>query len=853
MVNETKKDDPSRRDALSKRLESIAEKNHPAVILFAARSALRVFPLLASQGNFNYWDKGKQAHYLLVVWRAVLSAYSNDANVNITNAAANAASAAFSANAAAAANAAVFAAFSTNAASAADSASAAANAANLNADDVINSDLKQVGSFQWQNLFRAPLWPSQLRDDFNQLAPAIDQLIDQTDNVSTKKQLRLIPPIYSQLLNGTATLDDVRSTLMALGDYLDGLKKVADESEGLQTSVDDVDEGLIDASEEASKEVGEESNTTKNTTVKSPLPKENFTATSSHAGHQAASDDALNREQLIGALAGLIADPDNSHHQTIGLLGNWGAGKSTVVQLLKKRLLSEHEEQPFLFADFNAWEYEHTDNLQAGIAQEMIDTLSSPPPTLASLKEDGVELSKREYLRWAIQRIRLTFRFATAIHGKWILNGIVFLLLLEIFVGGVLVVWYQNGSQVLAGLGISAVGVSLWASLRKVKHLVASNPLAKEFLTYLKLPSYAKHLGEIPVMRKNIKNMCDVRLNYDTKINKSPARLLYVVDDLDRCNTENIVKVFDAVRLVLDIPQVIVIIAIDQRIALSALALNHKKLEEYHPSQSSMTIARDYLSKIIHLPITLSDLDEASVSSYLNHLWEADDKVNHENEEDNSGENLGDAEPVSQKNDQSVNTENIVKEVINGGIMSPAAEGGNSSNGGVDNSDGESKARENEIDDIEQTTIEKLGMSKEQKNAFEHWVNVFSLTNPRQLKRLDNSYKLLRRYHNADQQPISGKGTNDKPYIFPVMMTLFSLEYVNDLVDADQRLLLKKLIGGKTIMNEFNNGEQYIFDRSVITEAIFSVTRENLKGTNVSLVSAVEPFVLPAIDVNPVV
>ncbi|RZA01920.1 MAG: hypothetical protein EOO68_10010, partial [Moraxellaceae bacterium] len=79
--------------------------------------------------------------------------------------------------------------------------------------------------------------------------------------------------------------------------------------------------------------------------------------------------DSLNRQKLVNTLAEFLAHPKNNHHLTIGLLGDWGVGKSSVVQLLKRRILESHAEQPFLFAEFNAWAYEHTNNLQAGIAQ----------------------------------------------------------------------------------------------------------------------------------------------------------------------------------------------------------------------------------------------------------------------------------------------------------------------------------------------------------------------------------------------------------------------------------------------------------------------------------------------------
>lgn len=57
------------------------------------------------------------------------------------------------------------------------------------------------------------------------------------------------------------------------------------------------------------------------------------------------------------------------------MLGNWGSGKTTVMSLIKDRLGQRHPGR-FDFAWFNAWEYEHTDNKPAALAQEVVHGLT---------------------------------------------------------------------------------------------------------------------------------------------------------------------------------------------------------------------------------------------------------------------------------------------------------------------------------------------------------------------------------------------------------------------------------------------------------------------------------------------
>ena len=105
-----------------------------------------------------------------------------------------------------------------------------------------------------------------------------------------------------------------------------------------------------------------------------------YVATKRQSSEHASSEDRLNRKKLIETLASFLAEPENTHHQTVGLLGDWGIGKSSAIEVLKETIVNQHTTQPFLFAHFSAWEYEHSDNIQAGIAQEAIKVLSSTLP-----------------------------------------------------------------------------------------------------------------------------------------------------------------------------------------------------------------------------------------------------------------------------------------------------------------------------------------------------------------------------------------------------------------------------------------------------------------------------------------
>ena len=79
-------------------------------------------------------------------------------------------------------------------------------------------------------------------------------------------------------------------------------------------------------------------------------------------------EDLLGRTLLAQSLAKMFVHTKDIEGLTVALLGEWGEGKSTVMNLVENEL----EKESFEFAKFNAWEYEHTDNIAAGLAQEVL-------------------------------------------------------------------------------------------------------------------------------------------------------------------------------------------------------------------------------------------------------------------------------------------------------------------------------------------------------------------------------------------------------------------------------------------------------------------------------------------------
>lgn len=459
--------------------------------------------------------------------------------------------------------------------------------------------------------------------------------------------------------------------------------------------------------------------------------------------------DYLGRQNLVHALTDILAAKENFHHQTIGLLGDWGSGKSTFVNLLKSSLKKQTQTH-FLFAEFNAWEYEHTDHMQAGIAREAMKGLVSD-------------------LGWW-KKAHLAFQLAKA-ENPW---NVMLLLTSTIVLMTSIIVSYsqlENPTEiafVLSGIVGSGSAFILLKLFHSMQQLLKS-PLVKEWKSYLTLPDYDRYLGTIPAMKQQINALCQLRLNIGKPVTEQ-KRLLYVVDDLDRCSHIGIVKTLEAVRLVMGIPQVIVIIAIDQRIALASLALHYKDLAGYHEQHNPGMIARDYLGKVIQLPVQLHAADADTITSFIESVLLNDSNTDLSAQE-------------SQKNTAKSNNNSDIKHELNETTNESSVQSQREVN-----SDNSQESITKIVEKIE------YQLSLNEKQVFKERIKKFNFSNPRQIKRLYNSFNLLRHLLGSEQ-------VNDH------MLVLFWLEYLNSCNPDERKSVNEKRY--EFLDEQFKNEDYY--------------------------------------------
>jgi hypothetical protein len=331
-----------------------------------------------------------------------------------------------------------------------------------------------------------------------------------------------------------------------------------------------------------------------------------------------AEHDALDRASITYALSKLLTQRKDTAPLSIGLFGHWGSGKSSQVAFVKRELAALGSPR-FVHAEFNAWKHEKTDNIGAALAQSVVDSLVGEMGFLEKLILAAQMAARRRLgLKRSLTKDLSSswswLRFSPTTYAPLIVwPGLAAMLAFG-------TIGMANLSSIFTTLGTAAIGLSaLWVSW----HKFISENLTSWFKRVgtddgrspFALPDYAAKLGSFHDINRTLEDLCALCLMGSPDAPSKGDYLLVFVDDLDRCMPGTVKQVFDAVRLVTNIPRVIVLLAIDERIAFATV---EKHFYEFgfagrEPSQ----VARDYLAKVFQISITLPAVDARVTHEYV--------------------------------------------------------------------------------------------------------------------------------------------------------------------------------------------------------------------------------------------
>lgn len=98
------------------------------------------------------------------------------------------------------------------------------------------------------------------------------------------------------------------------------------------------------------------------------------------------------------------------------------------------------------------------------------------------------------------------------------------------------------------------------------------------------------------------------------------------IDELDRCPSEQVVNILEAIKLFLAENIFIVLLAVDTRVVAEAITLHYKDM-------NNPDLAREYMEKIIQVPIQVPHPSKPQIEEFLENLMPIENQEEDDDDE----------------------------------------------------------------------------------------------------------------------------------------------------------------------------------------------------------------------------
>ncbi|HAU3362115.1 TPA: KAP family P-loop domain protein [Salmonella enterica subsp. salamae] len=286
------------------------------------------------------------------------------------------------------------------------------------------------------------------------------------------------------------------------------------------------------------------------------------------------SEDYLNFGE-VSQLAVDVLTTNDMLPVSIGIFGNWGAGKSSLLKLIEQKL--EQDDKDWIVINFDSWLYQGYDDARAALLEVIATELTKAAEGNSTL------ISKTKRLLSRVDGFRAMGLLA-------------------------------EGAALIAGLPTGGLLSRSIGALRNVTDGIQSQE------EYEALGNLAKEGKETagslikPEAKKSPPQQIDAfRKEYGEILEELGKPLIVVIDNLDRCLPANAIHTLEAIRLFLFLTNTAFIIAADEDMIRSSVADYFKGASQRHQI--------DYLDKLIQVPIRVPKAGVREIRSYLFMLY----------------------------------------------------------------------------------------------------------------------------------------------------------------------------------------------------------------------------------------
>lgn len=275
--------------------------------------------------------------------------------------------------------------------------------------------------------------------------------------------------------------------------------------------------------------------------------------------------DFLDYDYMIQTVQGIIMN-DALLPASIGVYGDWGSGKSSLMYMCKERLIKVDNNIKCLV--FNGWLFENYEDAKTAILGTILDEISKEE-SLSQKAKDTIKGLYKSVDKFKIVRGALKYGTDLFLTGG---------------VGSLFSTIVEQGYKI-------AKGDTENSDLKEITSSISDQLNNKELR------------DDIKKFQKEFASLLE-----ESKI----SRLVVFIDELDRCRPDTILDTLEAIKLFLFEGKVAFVIGADERHISYAVKSKFKDIEGIQ-----IDIGKEYLEKLIQYPIRIPQLNADEVEIYI--------------------------------------------------------------------------------------------------------------------------------------------------------------------------------------------------------------------------------------------
>lgn len=304
----------------------------------------------------------------------------------------------------------------------------------------------------------------------------------------------------------------------------------------------------------------------------------------------------FNFDAYTEALGRIITRDKTETPLVIGIFGDWGSGKTSLMRTLEEKIKNDGDGFPAKTIWFNAWKYDKEEAIWRALLMRILEELKpakGEKKTEEESKRDDELITKLKDLQNSLYKDvhREDLGEFTFDIGK-------------------------------AGKGFLKLGIEMLPYIRDIPQLIDKGQ--KDALTTL---SEAVARKKIKTSIDKVQDMEQFQEKFQMIIDeyylKNRKRAVIFIDDLDRCIPEKAIEVLEAIKLFLDVTGCIFVLGIDRRVISQGVKVKYR---DFIKTEGGIPINGDeYLEKIIQLSFNLPPILDKNLQKFIkdNDLKEA--------------------------------------------------------------------------------------------------------------------------------------------------------------------------------------------------------------------------------------